>query len=161
MNHENERTNLITQVGFEKLVAEVNYLLRDERPRIVDEVHYAALQGDRSENAEYQYGKKRLREIDRRVRFLNKRIEDARIIDPKLQNPDCVRFGARVTVESGEGKVKIYTIVGEDEIDTSKLHISWKSPVGKSLLKAKLEDFVEVEAPGGTLILQIKKIEYC
>jgi transcription elongation factor GreB len=156
-----EKTNLITPAGYEALVSEVNTLVKVERPRIVEEVYHAAKQGDRSENAEYQYGKKRLREIDRRVRFLSKRLEIARIIDPKQQQRDCVRFGCKVTtMNHNDGKSKIYTIVGEDEINTSKLFISWLSPVGKGLLKAKIGDFVDIETPAGTLTLEITNIDY-
>jgi transcription elongation factor GreB len=138
----------------------LDFLLKKERPRIVEEIQAAVKQGDRSENAEYQYGKKRLREIDRRVRFLKKKVEIARVIRPSDQKPDCVRFGARVTVCDENGKKKTFVIVGEDEIDTVARRISWKSPVGKGLLKAKLGDWISIEAPGGTLDYCIETIEY-
>lgn len=153
-------TNLITPPGFKRLVDEFNQLIKVERPRIVDEVHHAAKQGDRSENAEYIYGKKRLREIDKRVRFLTKRIESARIIHPSEQRTDLVLFSATVTVENEDGKQKTYQIVGEDEIETAKGKISWKSPIGRSLLNAKKGDFVSIDVPAGTLALSIVDIKY-
>ncbi|MEY3904027.1 MAG: hypothetical protein RL189_3333 [Pseudomonadota bacterium] len=155
-----ERNNLITPVGFKKLKDELDFLLRKERPRVVDEVRQAVLQGDRSENAEYQYGKKRLREIDRRVRFLNKRVEHARVIDPKEQNPDCVRFGATVTIEDENGQRRVYQIVGEDEIDLAAKKISWKSPVGAGLLKAKKGDELEIETPRGPMFFTVIDYHY-
>lgn len=155
-----ERSNLITPLGFQKLKEERDFLLKKERPRVVDEVRQAVLQGDRSENAEYQYGKKRLREIDRRVRFLNKRLEIARVIDPKEQNPDCVRFGATVTIEDEQGQKRTYIIVGEDEIDLTAKKISWKSPVGAGLLKAKKGDEVEIETPRGPMLFIIVDYRY-
>jgi transcription elongation factor GreB len=169
-----ERNNLITPIGFEKLKSERDELLKKERPRIVEEVRQAVLQGDRSENAEYIYGKKRLREIDRRVRFLNKRLDIARVIDPAEQNPDCVRFGATVIVEDekgaqriytivGEdekGAQRIYTIVGEDEIDLAARKISWKSPMGAGLLKAHKGDEVEIETPRGPIVLTVLDYRY-
>lgn len=161
MNEAEKRTNLITPCGYKKLVDEMNELVKGERPRIVEEVRAAAAQGDRSENAEYQYGKKRLREIDRRVRFLTKRIDSARIIDPREQrDTSIVLFGATVTVKNEDGKLKTYRIVGEDEINTLKQKISWKSPVGRGLLKAKVGDLVEIEVPAGTLELEIVSVKY-
>ena len=155
-----ERNNLITPIGFEKLKSERDELLKKERPRIVEEVRQAVLQGDRSENAEYIYGKKRLREIDRRVRFLNKRLAIARVIDPAEQNPDCVRFGATVIVEDEKGAQRIYTIVGEDEIDLAARKISWKSPMGAGLLKAHKGDEVEIETPRGPIVLTVLDYRY-
>lgn len=155
-----EKNNLITPAGFKKLMDELNFLTKKERPRIVEEIQAAVKQGDRSENAEYQYGKKRLREIDRRLRFLGKRIEAARVIRPSEQNPDCVRFGATVTALDDDGKKKVYVIVGEDEIDTAARRISWKSPIGRGLLKAKVGDVVDIETPGGGVQLEIVSITY-
>jgi transcription elongation factor GreB len=155
-----ERNNLITPVGFKKLKDERDFLLKTERPKIVDEVRQAVLQGDRSENAEYQYGKKRLREIDRRVRFLNKRIEIARVIDPKEQNPDCIRFGATVVIEDENGQRRTYKIVGEDESDLMAKRISWKSPVGAGLLKAKKGDELEIETPRGPMLFTVIDYHY-
>lgn len=155
-----ERNNLITPIGFQKIKEEFDFLLRKERPKVVEEVRQAVLQGDRSENAEYIYGKKRLREIDKRVRFLNKRLEQARVIDPKEQNPDCVRFGAKVTIEDAAGQRRTYQIVGEDEIDLNTRKISWKSPVGAGLLKAKKGDEVEIETPRGIMRFTILDYSY-
>ncbi|MEY4065356.1 MAG: Family ership [Pseudomonadota bacterium] len=155
-----ERNNLITPAGFKKLKDERDALLKKERPRVVEEVRQAVLQGDRSENAEYIYGKKRLREIDRRVRFLNRRLDMARVIDPKEQNPDCVRFGATVTVEDEKGQQRTYTIVGEDEIDLAAKKISWKSPMGAGLLKSQRGDEIEIEAPRGPILLTVLDYRY-
>lgn len=155
-----ERNNLITPEGFKKLKDERDALAKKERPRVVDEVRQAVLQGDRSENAEYLYGKKRLREIDRRVRFLNRRLDMARVIDPKEQNPDCVRFGATVTVEDEKGQRRIYTIVGEDEIDLAAKKISWKSPMGAGLLKSHRGDEIEIETPRGPILLTVLDYRY-
>lgn len=155
-----ERNNLITPAGFKKLKDERDFLVKKDRPKVVEEVRQAVLQGDRSENAEYIYGKKRLREIDRRVRFLNKRMDQARIIDPKEQNPVCVRFGATVIIEDENGQRRTYTIVGEDEIDLAAKKISWKSPVGAGLLKAKKGDEVEIETPRGPMLLTVIDYHY-
>jgi len=155
-----ERNNLITPNGFEKLKQERDELLRRERPRVVDEVRQAVLQGDRSENAEYIYGKKRLREIDKRVRFLNRRLDTAKVIDPLEQNTDCVRFGATVTVKDERGKKQTYIIVGEDEIDLAQKRISWKSPIGSGLMKAQINDEVEIETPRGIIVLTILNYRY-
>ena len=155
-----QKTNLITPAGYQMLLNELNFLTKQERPRIVEEVQAAAKQGDRSENAEYQYGKKRLREIDRRVRFLSKRLEIARVIRPSDQLNDCVRFGATVKVTTEEGATKKFVIVGEDEIDTAKRKISWKSPIGAGLLKAKLHDWLSIETPGGAQEFEVTSIEY-
>jgi transcription elongation factor GreB len=140
---------LITPAGYKKLADELSELLMRERPRIVDEVRAAAKQGDRSENAEYQYGKRRLREIDRRTRFLSKRLEACRIIEPAGQNPDRVRFGATVELLDEDGNKRTYQLVGEDETDVKKGRISWKSPVGQALLGKRRGDIIEVKAPGG------------
>lgn len=155
-----ERNNLITPNGFEKLKSERDYLVRTERPKVVDEVRQAVLQGDRSENAEYIYGKKRLREIDRRVRFLNRRLDQAKVIEPSEQNPDCIRFGATVTVEDEHGKTSTYVIVGEDEINIIERKISWKSPIGAGLMKARVGDEIEIETPRGTRVLTVVKYSY-
>ncbi|NBW81959.1 transcription elongation factor GreB [bacterium] len=155
-----ERNNLITPAGFQKLKDERDHLLKKERPRVVEEVRQAVLQGDRSENAEYIYGKKRMREIDRRVRFLNKRLDQARVIDPKEQNPDCIRFGATVTIEDENGQRRTYQIVGEDEIDLAAKKISWKSPVGAGLLKAQKGDEIEIETPRGPMLLTVIEYHY-
>lgn len=148
-------TNLITPKGYKKLVDEFNLLAKTERPIVVQEVAAAAKLGDRSENAEYQYGKKRLREIDRRLRFLDKRITAARIIEPAKQGGEKILFGATVTLENPDGKQFIYQIVGEDEADLSLKKISWKSPLGQELLNKKIGDIAVVEAPAGVREFEI------
>lgn len=155
-----ERDNLITPEGYNKLVDELNNLQKNERPRVVEEVSAAAKQGDRSENAEYIYGKKRLREIDSRSRFLSKRIDRARVISPREQSGDKVLFGGTVKVQNDEGEIREYQIVGEDEFDVKRGRISWKSPVGKGLLNRKVGDVVSVETPRGLLELEIVEIVF-
>ena len=121
--------NYITPGGYKKMVDELTYLTKDERPKVCDVVAWAAGNGDRSENADYQYGKKRLREIDRRVRFLRKRIETAEIVEIEKVQSDQVLFGATVTFRDEDDVEKTYTIVGVDEIDLDKRRISWVSPL--------------------------------
>lgn len=144
-----EKLNLITPAGYEKLVAELRHLAEVERPRLVDEVHQAALQGDRSENAEYIYGKKRLREIDKRMGFLKRRLDAAKVIDPARQSGDRVLFGALVKLEDEDGAVKAWHIVGEDEADPGKQRISWKSPVGRAVMRRQAGDSVTIHTPKG------------
>ncbi len=150
-NHNNATApNLITPDGYKKLLDEFNELSKKERPTVVQEVSAAAKLGDRSENAEYQYGKKRLREIDRRLRFLDKRISAARIVNPKEQIGHKILFGATVTLENEHGKKFEYQIVGEDETNLNLKKISWKSPLGHELLNKSKGEIVVVEAPAGT-----------
>lgn len=154
----NEKHNLITPTGYERLITELRHLAEVERPRLVDEVHQAALQGDRSENAEYIYGKKRLREIDKRMGFLKRRLDAAKVIDPARQSGERVLFGAKVELEDDAGALKTWQIVGEDEADPSRQTISWKSPVGRAVLGRLAGEAVTVETPKGTrdmLILSI------
>jgi transcription elongation factor GreB len=143
-----EKNNPITPGGFQKLLDEYN-VLAAERPKIVEEVSFAAKQGDRSENAEYLYGKRRLRQIDNRMHFLSTRIEAARVVNPVEQKSDCILFGATVTVEDENEKQFTYQIVGVDEVDVPKGKISWKSPLGAALIKKKTNDFLDVETPRG------------
>lgn len=150
--------NLITPAGYKKLVDEFNELSKKERPLVVQEVSAAAKQGDRSENAEYQYGKKRLREIDRRLRFLDKKISSARIIDPKEQKGIKILFGATVMLENMDGKKLSYQIVGEDEADLNLKKISWKSPLGNELLNKQKGEFIVIEVPAG--IREFKIIDF-
>jgi transcription elongation factor GreB len=152
--------NYITPKGAETLRAELRKLMQEERPKIVEVVHWAAGNGDRSENGDYIYGKKRLREIDRRIRFLTKRLEIAEVIDPKQQKGDRVFFGATVTVSSEEDGKKVYQIVGIDETDAGQGKVSWISPIGKTLLKAKVGDAVTLRSPKGEVELEILKVEY-
>ncbi len=155
------RPNYITPEGLQVLKDEKNQLWSVERPKVVKVVSWAAGNGDRSENADYQYGKKRLREIDRRVRFLTKRIEAAVVVNPEEQtNREQVFFGAHVLYENDrEEQVKV-RIVGEDEVDSTKGLISWISPVGRALNKARVGDLVTVRTPRGEEELEILEINY-
>lgn len=152
--------NYISPLGFANLKTEYQKLFHQERPKLVETIAWAASNGDRSENADYIYGKKRLREIDRRLRFLGRRMAQAVVVNPQEQPKDQVLFGAQVTVEDEDGKRLVYRIVGEDEIDIEKRKISWVSPVAKALMGAKLDDVVTVRRPQGELDLTIVKIEY-
>ncbi len=141
--------NYITPSGHAKLLEELEFLMRKERPRMVQEVQDAAAQGDRSENAEYIYGKRRLREIDRRMRFLAGRLKNVQVVDPARQSSDRVLFGAFVDVEDEDGKATAWQIVGEDETDPAHGRISWKSPLGRALLNKREGDAVNVKRPSG------------
>ena len=153
-------TNYITPAGFEKLRAEYTELLHRERPKVVETVAWAASNGDRSENADYQYGKKRLREIDRRLHFLQKRMEAAEVIDPAKMNSDKVVFGATVTIEDEDGNSKTYQIVGADEFDIKENKISWKSPIAKALLGKKLDDEAKIFKPTGEEMVVVTNIVF-
>lgn len=155
-----DTVNYITPEGFAKLQEEFRQLFNDERPKLVETVAWAAGNGDRSENGDYIYGKKRLREIDNRLMFLRDRIESAQVVDPKTLTGDKVVFGATVTIEQEEGGKKIYQIVGEDEIDPNKNRISWKSPMAKALLGKAVGDEIEIERPMGVLYAEIMKITF-
>ena len=147
-----ERKNYITPLGYKRLKDEHDFLKMKERPEVTKVVSWAASLGDRSENADYQYGKKRLREIDRRLRFLIRRINEALVVDPLEQAKiagEKVIFGATVELEDEEGNEKIVSIVGVDEVDTSKGLISWKAPIGKGLLGKELGDEVVIKTPTG------------
>lgn len=152
--------NYITPRGAAQLKKELHQLLTVDRPALVQTVSWAASNGDRSENADYIYGKRRLREIDRRVRFLTQRLEAAVIIDPATQNSDRVLFGATVTIQNEEEIIKKYTIVGADEIEASQGRVSWASPMAKVLLNARVGDWVTLISPKGKEDLEILKIEY-
>lgn len=152
--------NYITPQGFAKLKAEYHELIAVERPKVVEVVTWAASNGDRSENADYQYGKRRLRQIDGRLHFLQKRMEAAEVIDPKSLKSDKVIFGATITIENEDGDQHIYQIVGEDEIDIKLNKISWKSPVAKALLGKKLDDEVKIQKPAGDEIVVITDITF-
>lgn len=152
--------NYITPEGVAKLKAEYHELMHGERPKVVEVVTWAAGNGDRSENADYQYGKKRLREIDKRVRFLTKRIENAEVVDPKQITSKNVVFGAKVTISNEDGKEITYQIVGEDEFNIQLGKISWKSPVAKALLGKKVGDEVVINKPSGEEYVVIEKIIY-
>jgi transcription elongation factor GreB len=152
--------NYVTPPGYQRLKAELQELLTVERPKVVETVAWAASNGDRSENADYQYGKKRLREIDRRVRFLQKRIDSAVVVDPAAQKGEKVLFGATVTVLDESERERTYRIVGIDETDAKTGKVSWISPIGQALLQAKLGDFVVLKTPKGEEELEIVNVEY-
>lgn len=153
--------NYITQAGFDALQAELRELTRVERPRVVETVSWAAGNGDRSENGDYIYGKKRLREIDSRIRFLTKRLEIAEVVDPTQQkNRDRVFFGATVTYEDGRGQERTITIVGIDEADADRNRVSWISPIARTLLKARAGDAVELRTPAGVETIEVIEIRY-
>jgi len=152
--------NYITPEGLAKLRDEYHQLMNVERPKIVEIVAWAASNGDRSENADYQYGKKRLREIDRRVHFLTKRIEDAEVVDPKNMKGQTVLFSATITVSNEDGDELVYQIVGEDELDQKNGKISWKSPVGRWLLGKKVGDEIKIIKPAGEEFVTIENVEY-
>jgi transcription elongation factor GreB len=151
--------NYLTPEGAKKLQVELQQLLNVERAKVVAEVAEAAAQGDRSENAEYIYGKKRLREIDRRIRFITKRLDAAVIVKQDTTHAE-VRFGAYVEVEDENGKSSRYLIVGPDEAAPGDGRISFQSPLGRALMKRKVGDIVSVARPAGEIELEIKSISY-
>jgi len=154
--------NYITSKGYRKLKDELDLLWKIERPELVKTVAWAASNGDRSENGDYIYGKKRLREIDRRVRFLRKRMEISEIIDPTQQGAcEQVFFGATVTVCDSNGCENTYSIVGVDEADASRGLISWVSPLAKALLKLHVGDYAILNTPSGIQELEILSVIYC
>jgi transcription elongation factor GreB len=153
--------NYITRTGYDRLRAEWLFLMDQERPRMVEIVHWAASNGDRSENGDYLYGKKRLREIDRRIRFLTKRLELAEVVDPSVHHgSDQVFFGATVTYANSAGDEITVTILGVDEADTSARQISWVAPVARVLLKARVGDVVRLPLPGGAQDLEVLDVHY-
>jgi transcription elongation factor GreB len=153
--------NYMTPDGHRQMQEELRRLLREDRPKTVEVVAWAAGNGDRSENGDYLYGKKRLREIDRRIRFLSKRLETALVVDPAAQkNRGQVFFGATVTYASGAGAEKTVTIVGIDEADLDQGRVSWISPVARALLKAQEGDLVELRTPSGIERIEVLEIRY-
>lgn len=153
--------NYVTPFGFSELQKEFQQLLYKDRPKIVEVVSWAAGNGDRSENGDYIYGKKRLREIDRRVRYLKKRIDSAKVVDPEQQkNLSKVFFGATVTYQQEDGTELTVKIVGIDEADIAKEKISWISPVAKALLKSEVGDTVRLRTPSGESVIKVLKIRY-
>lgn len=153
--------NYITPQGYARLRAELMHLIDDERPKVVEVVHWAASNGDRSENGDYLYGKKRLREIDRRIRFLTKRLEIAEVADPTLHhgNPQ-VFFGATVTYAEESGAERTITIVGIDEADSLQGQVSWISPIARALLKANEGDVVRLVTPSGAQEIEVLEVRY-
>jgi transcription elongation factor GreB len=156
--------NYITPAGLERLRAELKFLLTRERPAVTEVVTWAAGNGDRSENADYHYGKKRLREIDRRIRFLRKRIDAAEIVDPAAPRTGRaathIFFGATVRYATTAGTEREVRIVGADEIDLDRGYITWMSPLARALMKAGPGDTVILRAPGGTEELEILEVRY-
>ena len=154
------KSNYITRQGWQALDDELKYLWREERPIVTQAVSEAAAMGDRSENAEYIYGKRRVREIDRRVRFLTKRLEVLKIVDPNPQQEGKVFFGAWVKVENEDGEVNVFRLVGPDEFEPAKKWISIDSPVARALLGKKVDDEVSVQTPNGIATYWILDIRY-
>ena len=153
--------NYITPGGHARLKAELDHLLRTERPQVVEVVHWAASNGDRSENGDYIYGKRRLREIDRRIRFLTKRLDIAEVVDPaRQQSADQVFFGATVTIGDEQVGEQTYQSVGVDETDFARGRISWVSPLARALLKAREGDLVRFQSPAGLREIEVLSIEY-
>jgi transcription elongation factor GreB len=156
--------NYMTPGGHARLASELDRLTRTERPQLVATVAWAAGNGDRSENGDYIYGKKRLREIDRRIRFLVKRLDVAEVVDPAARrdddNADQVFFGATVIVADAAGKSRQVSIVGIDEIDTARGYVSWISPIARALLKAREGDIVTLHTPGGVEELEVQSVRY-
>ncbi|MBA2673134.1 transcription elongation factor GreB [Ramlibacter sp.] len=153
--------NYITPQGYARMRAELLQLIDDERPKVVEIVHWAASNGDRSENGDYIYGKKRLREIDRRIRFLTKRMEIAEITDPTVHHGrDQAFFGATATYAEESGAQRTVTILGIDEADSARGQVSWISPIARALLKAREGDVVKLVTPTGVQDIEILKIDY-
>ncbi|MBN9369612.1 MULTISPECIES: transcription elongation factor GreB [unclassified Hydrogenophaga] len=153
--------NYLTRTGYERLRRELLGLMDEERPKVVEAVHWAAKNGDRSENGDYLYGKKRLREIDRRIRFLTKRLEIAEVVDPSAHHgSDQVFFGATVTYADGSGRETTITIIGIDEADSTLGQVSWVAPVSRALLKARVGDVVKLAVPGGVQELEVLDVSY-
>jgi transcription elongation factor GreB len=152
--------NYLTPAGAKQLADELQRLMSVERPKVVREVAEAAAQGDRSENAEYIYGKKRLREIDRRVRFLTQRLDAAVVVRQEDLGGDVVRFGAVVVVADEDGQRKTYRLVGPDESDPTSGKLSFQSPIGQALMKRRVGDVVMVRRPAGEMELEIVSLSY-
>ena len=153
--------NYMTPQGYARMRAELLQLIDDERPKVVEIVHWAANNGDRSENGDYIYGKKRLREIDRRIRFLTKRLELASVSDPSVHHGnDQVFFGATVTYEDMQGQATTITIMGIDEADSLQGQVSWVSPVARALLKARVGDVVRLQTPLGLQDIEVLQVTY-
>jgi transcription elongation factor GreB len=156
--------NYITPAGLQRLKDEHRFLLTRERPAVTAVVAWAASNGDRSENADYQYGKRRLRQIDGRLRFLTKRIEAAEVVDPETRRAGQAAakafFGATVRYANAAGAERVVSIVGTDEVDLTRNHISWVSPLGRALLKSEAGDRVALQAPAGTEYLTVLEVRY-
>jgi len=158
------RNNYITPGGLQRLKDEHRFLLTRERPAVTEVVAWAAGNGDRSENADYQYGKRRLRQIDGRIRFLTKRIESAEVVDPETPRTGTAAtrafFGATVRYTNAAATERVVSIVGTDEVDLKRNHISWVSPLGRALMKSEAGDSVVLQSPGGTAYLTVLEVRY-
>jgi transcription elongation factor GreB len=153
--------NYVTPAGYKRLRDELLALLDDERPKVVEVVSWAAKNGDRSENGDYLYGKKRLREIDRRIRFLTKRLDVAEIVDPSLHHGrDQVFFGATVRYANQRDEERTVTIKGVDEADSSRGEVSWVAPIARALLKARVGDELQLATPGGVERIEVLEVSY-
>lgn len=153
--------NYITPSGYARLRAELLDLIDNERPKVVEIVHWAASNGDRSENGDYIYGKKRLREIDRRIRFLTQRLEIAQVIEPSVHHgSEQIFFGATVTYADPAGAERTVTILGIDEVDSSQAQVSWVSPIARALLKARTGDRLPLVTPAGTVEIEVVDVHY-
>jgi transcription elongation factor GreB len=153
--------NYMTPPGFARMRDELDSLMRKERPEVVKTVTWAASNGDRSENGDYIYGKKRLREIDRRVRYLSKRLANSEVVDPaKRPKTDQVFFGATVTYANDKGEERTIKIVGVDEVELDKGHVSWISPIAKALLRAEKGDVVKLRTPHGVEEIEVVEVRY-
>jgi len=153
--------NYITPAGYARLRSELLDLIDNERPKVVEVVHWAASNGDRSENGDYLYGKKRLREIDRRIRFLTKRLEIAEVADPALHHGhDQVFFGATVTYAEADGAERTVTIKGIDEADSLRGEVSWISPIARTLLKSRVGDELKLVTPAGVVDIEVLDVRY-
>jgi transcription elongation factor GreB len=155
-----DNKNYITPQGHKALTDELHQLLRVERPEVCQLVQWAAANGDRSENADYQYGKRRLREIDRRVRFLSSRLDDAVVVDPATVRSAKVQFGATVTVRDEEGREKTWSIVGVDEINIELGRVSWQSPLGRALIGREVDEEAVIVTPQGQTTVEIIAVKY-
>lgn len=153
--------NYITPQGYARLRAELMQLIGEERPKVVEVVHWAASNGDRSENGDYLYGKKRLREIDRRIRFLTQRLERAEVADPSVHHgSDQVFFGATVTYANEAGEEKTLTILGVDEVDSLQGQVSWVAPISRALLCSRVGDVVQLQTPTGVQEIEVLDVRY-
>lgn len=153
--------NYITPAGYARLRAELMDLIDNERPKVVEAVHWAARNGDRSENGDYIYGKRRLREIDRRIRFLTKRLEIAEVTDPSLHHgSEQVFFGATVTYKEESGTERTITILGIDEADSAQGQVSWVAPIARTLLKTHVGDVLKLVTPAGITEVEVLQVTY-
>jgi len=153
--------NYLTVAGYQRLRQELMTLLDDERPKVVEAVSWAAKNGDRSENGDYLYGKKRLREIDRRIRFLTKRLDIAEVVDPSVHHGnEQVFFGATVRYASDHGEERTIRIIGVDEAESAQGEVSWIAPIARALLKARVGDEVRLTTPRGVEVLEVLEVRY-